>query len=102
MLDAFRIKNLGETIGFVARVVPFAGADDDAHVIVFPWVSDVREIFVRAVEINVIVVITIEKRADVERAAQAEEMAHGVRMTESDVGRVIRAETRAAHSDALT
>ncbi len=61
MLDAFRIKNLGETIGFVARVVPFASPDDDAHVIVFPWVSDVREIFVRAVEINVVVVIAVEK-----------------------------------------
>ena len=29
-------------------------------------------------------------------------MAHGVGMAEGDVGRVVRAETRAAHSDALT
>ena len=45
----------------MARVVPFASPDDDAHVVVFPWVSDVREIFVRAVEINVVVVIAVEK-----------------------------------------
>ena len=61
MLDAFRIKNLGETIGFVARVVPFASPDDDAHVVVFPWVSDIRQIFIRAVEINIVVVIPVEK-----------------------------------------
>ena len=45
----------------MADVVPFAGADDDSHVIVFPFVDDVREIFVRAVEINVVVVIAVEK-----------------------------------------
>ena len=61
MLDAFRIKNLGETIGFVARVVPFASPDDDVHVVVFPWVSDIRQIFIRAVEINIVVVIPVEK-----------------------------------------
>jgi hypothetical protein len=50
----------------MARIVPFAGADDDAHVIVFPRVGRVREIFVRTVEANVVVVIAGEKRADVE------------------------------------
>ena len=45
----------------MAGVVPFPGAKDDAHVIIFPWVSDVREIFVRAVEINVVVVIPVEE-----------------------------------------
>ena len=50
----------------MARIVPFAGADDDAHVIVFPRVGYVRQIFIRAVEVNVVVVITIEKRADIE------------------------------------
>jgi len=44
----------------VARVVPFASADDDAHVIVFPWVGYVRQIFVRTVEVNVVVVIAVE------------------------------------------
>jgi len=35
-------------------------------VIVFPWVSRIREIFIRTVEINVVVVITVEKRANIE------------------------------------
>jgi hypothetical protein len=35
-------------------------------VVVFPGVRHVREIFVRAVEVNVVVVITVEERADVE------------------------------------
>jgi len=45
----------------VAGVIPFAGANDDAHVIVFPRVGYVRQIFIRAVEVNVVVVITIKK-----------------------------------------
>ena len=44
----------------MARIVPFAGADDDAHVIVFPWVGHVRQIFVWTVEGNVVVVIAVE------------------------------------------
>ena len=47
-------------------VVPFARAEDDAHVIVFPWVRHVRQILVRAVEINIVVVIAVEEIADVE------------------------------------
>ncbi len=53
-------------MGFVACVVPFAGSENDAHVIVFPRVSRVREIFIRTVEVDVVVVIAVEKRADVE------------------------------------
>ncbi len=45
----------------MACVVPFAGANDDAHVTVFPRVSRVRQIFIRAVEVNVVVVIAVEK-----------------------------------------
>jgi hypothetical protein len=45
----------------VAGVVPFACSENDSHVTIFPWVSDVREIFVRAVEINVVVVVTVEE-----------------------------------------
>ena len=86
----------------MACVVPFAGANDDAHVIVFPRVAHVRQILVRAVKVNVIVVITIEERTDVERAAQADEMTHGVRMTKSDVRRVICSEARTANCDAMT
>ena len=50
----------------MARIVPFAGADDYAHVVVFSGVGRVWQIFVRAVKVNVIVVIAVEKRADVE------------------------------------
>ena len=42
-------------------VVPFAGADDDAHVIVFPWIGRIRQIFIRAVEVNAVIVIAVEK-----------------------------------------
>jgi hypothetical protein len=85
----------------VARVIPFAGPENDVHVIVFPRVGHVRQIIVRAVEINVVVVIAVEEIADIERAAQADEMADGVGMAEGDVGRVIRAEAGAAHPDPM-
>ena len=83
-------------------VVPFARAEDDAHVIVFPWVRHVRQIFIRAVEVNVVVVVTIEKRADVERATQADEVADQIGMTESDVPGMISAEACAADGHAMT
>ena len=50
----------------MARIVPFAGADDDAHVIVFPGIGRVRQIFERAVEINVVIMVTVEKRTYIE------------------------------------
>ena len=50
----------------MAGVVPFAGANDDAHVIVFPGVGYVRQIFIRTVEVNVVILVAFEKRADVE------------------------------------
>ena len=49
----------------MASVIPFAGANDDAHVIVFPRVGYVRQIFIRAVKVNVVVVLPVEKRADI-------------------------------------
>ena len=55
MLDTLGIQNSGHPMGFITSVVPFAGADDNAHLIVFPGVRHVREIFVRAVEVNVVV-----------------------------------------------
>src|SRR6266496_3912678 len=55
----------------------------------------------RTVEINVVVVIAIEKIADVERAAYADEIADQIRMAKGDVGGVIRAETRAANGHAM-
>ena len=45
----------------MACVVPFASAEDDAHVVVFPWIGRVRQIFVGTVEINIVVVIAVEK-----------------------------------------
>jgi len=86
----------------MARVIPFAGAKDYAHVVVFPRIGRVREIFVRTIEINIIIVITIEERADVERAAQADEMAHQIGVTKSNIGSVISAEARAADRNAMT
>ena len=77
MLNAFGIQNGGQPIGFIARVVPFAGAKNDAHVIVFPRVGHVWQMFVRAVEIDIVVVITVEERADIEGAAQADKMTDG-------------------------
>ena len=52
------------------RVVPFSSADNDSHVNVFPRVGRVRQILIRAVEINVVVPVAVEEIADVERAAQ--------------------------------
>src|SRR5205823_957728 len=86
----------------MACVIPFTGTKDDAHVFVFPRIGRVREIFVRTVEINIIIVITIEERADVERAAQADEMAHQIGMTKSNIRSVISAEARAADRNAMT
>src|SRR3984893_17568499 len=54
-----------------------------------------------AVEVNVVVVVAVEKRTDVERAAQAKEMADQVRVTKRDVSRVIRAKTRPPHGHTM-
>ena len=86
----------------MARVVPFAGPENDVHVVVFPRVGHIREIFVRVVEINVVVVIAVEEIADLEGAAQADKMTDGIGVPEGDIGRVIGAETRAAHPDAMS
>ena len=66
MLDALRIQNGGQSIGFTSRVVPFAGTENDAHVIAFPRFGHVWEVFVWAVKVNVVIVITVEERADIE------------------------------------
>ena len=50
----------------MAGVVPFAGAEDDSHMIVFPRVGRVWQVFEQAVEVNIVIVIAVEKRADVE------------------------------------
>jgi hypothetical protein len=49
--------NAREAIGFITSVIPFAGANNDAHVIVFPRVGHIWQVFIRAVEVNVVVVI---------------------------------------------
>ena len=50
----------------MARVIPFAGPENDVHVVVLPRVGHVRQIFVRAVEINVVVVVAVEEIPDLE------------------------------------
>jgi hypothetical protein len=102
MVDAFGSQNFGQTKCFVARVVPFARAEDDAHVPVLPRVGRVWQIFVRAVKINIVVVVAVEERADVERAAQADEMADQIGMTKGDIPSVISAETGPGDRDAMT
>src|SRR5206468_12286424 len=99
MADPFGIQNLGEPQAFMARVVPFAGAENNAHVIVFPRIGRVWQIFVRTVEINIVVVITVEERADIEGTAEADEMAHSVGMTKSDVCSVVSPKAGAAYRD---
>src|SRR5437762_12010877 len=46
VLNLFGVEDLGQAIRLVSGVVPFTRADDDAHVIVFPWVGYVRQIFI--------------------------------------------------------
>ena len=82
----------------MAGIIPFAGPENDIHVIEFPWVGHVRQIFVRAVEINIVVVVAVEKIADFEGTAQANEVTNHVGMFESDIAGVISAKTRAANS----
>ena len=101
MLNALGIQNSREAIGFITCVVPFAGAEDDAHVIVFPRVVHIWQIFIRAIEVNVVVVITVEERANIERPAQADKETDGVGMTKGNVGRVISAETGSANCDSM-
>src|SRR6266496_3751348 len=60
-LDALGIQDLRQAIRFVACVIPLARAENDAHVIVFPWVGYVRQVFVGTIEINIVVVIAVEK-----------------------------------------
>ena len=82
-------------------VIPFASPENDVHVVVFPRIGHVRQVLVRAVEINVVVVIAIEKIADVERTAETDEMTDGVRMPEGNVGGMISTKTRSADANAM-
>jgi hypothetical protein len=70
-------------------------------VIVFPGVNRIREIFIRTVEVDVVVVIAVEKRADVERAAQADEMTDNVWVTKRNIRGVVRAEAGPTNCDAM-
>lgn len=85
----------------MTRVIPFASPENDAHVVVLPRIWHVRQIFVRAIEINVIVVVAVEEIADLEGAAQADEMADGIGVPEGNIGGVIGAEARSAQPDAM-
>ncbi len=78
----------------MARVIPFTGAEDDAHVIKAPRIGKVRQVIVGTIEINIVVVVAAEKITDVERATQADQMADQIRMAQGDIRRVISSETR--------
>src|SRR5438874_7280254 len=86
----------------MACVIPFAGTKDDAHVIVFPGIGRVRQIFVRTIEINVVVVIAVKKIADIERAAETDEVTDRIRMPKRNVGSMISAETGTAHGNSMS
>jgi hypothetical protein len=86
----------------MARVVKFAGAENDVHVVVFPRVGHVRQLFVRAVEINVVIVIAVEEIVDLESATQANQMTDGIGVFESNVGGVTGAQTRAADASPMS
>src|ERR1700736_6627927 len=102
VLDSFGIENGRKTQRLMASVISFAGTEDDAHVVELPRVGHVRQIFIRAVEVNVVVMITVEKRANVERSAQADQMTNHVRMTKGNIGRVICSEAGPAHRHSMT
>src|SRR5207249_6565879 len=53
-------------------------------------------------KVNIIIIRSVEKRAYVERAAQADEMAHQIGVTKSNIRSVISAEARAADRNAMT
>src|ERR1700712_4087796 len=89
MRNPLLVQDATEPQAFVARIIPLAGAEDDPHVVVFPRVGNVRQILVRAVEINVLIMVAAEEIADVERAAQTDQVAHGIGMTEGKIRRVI-------------
>src|SRR5438105_15804527 len=72
------------------------------RVILFPWVLHVRQVFVGTFVVNVIVMIPVEKRADFKRAAHADEMTDGVRMSKSNIRRVIGTKTGSADCHAMT
>src|SRR5438477_11993986 len=57
---------------------PIRRSRDDVHVVVLPRVGHVRQISVRAIEINVVVVISVEESADLECAAEADRMTAGI------------------------
>src|SRR6185503_17374460 len=80
MMNAFGVEDLREPVALVPGVIPFAGAENDLHVIEAPRIGNVREVIVGAVEIDVVVVVAVEDIADVESAAQADEMADRIGM----------------------
>src|SRR5438309_5746879 len=94
--NPFRIENARHAKRFVSRVVPFAGAENDAHVVVLPRVRDVGDVLVGVVKINIVVVIALKEITDIEGAAQTNDVAHLIRMAKGDVERVIRAEAGSA------
>ena len=86
----------------MAGVIPLSRPQNDSHMIEFPRIGDVREVFIRAVEVNVVIVIAVKIIPDFEGAAQADEMAYRIGVFERDISRMIRAQARAADRSAVS
>ena len=71
--NAFCIQDAGQAHRFMAGVIPLSRPQNDSHMIEFPRIGDVREVFIRAVEVNVVIVIAVKIIPDFEGAAQADE-----------------------------
>src|SRR5436853_7457829 len=69
---------------------------------VFPGIGRVRQIFVRTIEVNVVVVIAVKKIADIERAAETDEVTDRIRMRKRNVGSMISTETGTAHGNSMS
>src|SRR5438477_7187414 len=80
--------------------IPFARSQNNFHLTVtaqIPIILHVLQIILRAIEVSVIVVISIEKLVNIEGSTHADTMAHHVRMLESKIHSVIPAETAAGY-----
>lgn len=84
MLDVFLPKDVTELNVVLQAYVPIAGAQDNFNVPEIAVVGTGHEIY-WIVEVDVVVIIAVHERLDVESTAQAEEMANHLGMTEGEV-----------------
>jgi IMP cyclohydrolase len=93
--DVFAAEDFGEAIGGAA-VFPLAGTGDEVDVasgklLVEPGIGEVGEVVDGIVEIEIVVVHAIHKRAEIVNAGHGETALEDVRMAEEGVGGVISA-----------